>query len=174
MPQSKATFEQKTEPLSSFNFTGLSEVEFIKDIDHKIVLIGDQSALDNIIIDTSNGVLQVKSKNRSKNDNGKVHVQIYAQNIESLEVNATGILRIPNQILNSTSNKIAINAVGSVSLKMDVDNIDCDIAATASVNIEGRAKNGKIRLSAVASLDITKFQKGSTNIDLAAVPSINF
>lgn len=179
--------KKETREVSGFTGVALSgnmNVQLAYGASNSITVQGDENLLPYIETKVEDGVLQVKSKNKTglKSKN-KLMVYVSLTKLSSLRVSGSGNITGTGDFSNDGKTDISVSGSGNINVVMNSFNeTNIAVSGSGNVTLKGKSTNnidatisgsGNIDCSGVASNDVSAHVSGSGNIKVFANKSID-
>ena len=157
--------------IRQINIAGISEVEFIKNDQNYLEIIGNDKDLSDILIKKASEKISITFDNESRKPDN-ISMKIFCKNMQEINVASIGSLKIPKGI-NSLYGKFIFKSIGTANIFIAADSASCDFTAIDNFILKGYTKYGEMNFTSIARLSISDFNIGTAKIVTTAVSLIN-
>ena len=155
------------EGFDEINLAGNYEVGLKYGGQEQVVIVTDENLLPYIESSVENGVLVIEDRDRIKSDDG---IKIFITYKEISRIRSAGASIVKSEdVITGDVFSLTVPGAGLVDLKLDVQDLEVDLAGAGLVKLSGKTNRQQISLKGVGSLEAFDLESNDCEVSVSGV-----
>jgi len=155
------------EGFTEINLAGNYEVGLKHGAQEQVVIVTDENLLPYIESSVENGVLIIEDSERIKSADG---IKIFITYDQISKIKSAGASVVKSEdVISSDVFSLMVPGAGLIDLKLDVEDLEVELAGAGLVKLSGRADSQHVTLKGVGSLEAFDLESNTCDVSVSGV-----